>query len=462
MLPKGYSLAKSLDNRKKPIGLNAIKAILAFMISWIILILPIAIFKGLGEIFSLYFSCVVFFGGAMIGLYSCIFIGIQSLTMYFLTHKWGKFGYIRNDVFYSVPGIFVTRKAAFLYTLLPIVFPSILFIVVMLLPVDVLFTHFVASVFFATHIAIVFCDSFPMLTMLAKCKDENALVNFAGVRFAIFTEREDGDETDEASAEYLDWLHNEGLNMVDEENKRKSKIASTSGSVIFFFEALLFAFIFFLSVFSVKYPIFKEVILNPSLYLCVLFIGLIIYFELTRSKYYVAKVFIATILTSLTLLLLVIAVFLGANATSHTTDIKNYGSYDDICHEVTAFLPEQITEDMTPIRYSYYYDASWDIVFEVYLEVKMTDDAYEALKAEYSDSLTDFQYAEGYEEYSISDNMLEDLSDDGKWIGNPDISKIIFNDADKIVIFELMHGHDPFYLENSAYIDRFNIEPLKH
>ena len=113
---------------------------------------------------------------------------------------------------------------------------------------------------------------------------------------------------------------------------------------------------------------------------------------------------------------------------------------------------------MTPVLYSYRYDASWDIVYEIYLEVRMTDDEYEREVSKFRAESVEFRYAEGYREYVLRDNIGH-VNDDYSHTSSPDIAKVIFCDSTKTVIYELFDGLDPFNFEDSAYFERFDIDP---
>ena len=88
----------------------------------------------------------------------------------------------------------------------------------------------------------------------------------------------------------------------------------------------------------------------------------------------------------------------------------------------------------------------------------MDEEAYGEMKLLYEDKLTLFAYADGYLEYALCDKMPYSGRDEA-YTNQPDIEKIIFCDNDFTVIFEVMYGFAPFYYENSAYIERFNINP---
>ena len=65
---------------------------------------------------------------------------------------------------------------------------------------------------------------------------------------------------------------------------------------------------------------------------------------------------------------------------------------------------------------------------------------------------------DGYLEYVVSDKLPVDPTKPDR-SGYPEIEKIVFLESERIAVFEVMYGGDPFYFENSAYIDRFDIDP---
>ena len=139
----------------------------------------------------------------------------------------------------------------------------------------------------------------------------------------------------------------------------------------------------------------------------------------------------------------------------YTNNVENYGVYNAYDEEWKPELfPEEITDGMTPIYYSYYHDMSWDGIVEIYLEVEMTDSSYNELKSQYKGQLTECWYAEGYSEYARNDS----LDADENYCGYAYVKKIIFNDSDKTVIFEYLDASDPVHFENIYYLERFNID----
>ena len=240
---------------------------------------------------------------------------------------------------------------------------------------------------------------------------------------------------------------------------RFSVFVTIFGIVVFSISVILLACVLYDRFFSLKFPLLINLLTNPTLYALFFFIALIVCFALTSGKKTVLKAITVVIVIIGILPLSFVLLLGGGKKVSMTDDIENYGIYDKLVDEDLKIFPAEITEDMTPIKYSYYYDWTWDHTYEIYLEVRMGADAYDKLKAEYSDSLSDFRYADGYEEFVISDNLKAELKDGDYYTSNGSVIKIIFNDAENIVIFEYLDGDgEPMKLEDSAYIERFNIE----
>ena len=238
-----------------------------------------------------------------------------------------------------------------------------------------------------------------------------------------------------------------------------SKVIHWIGVVLFSFSIILLSIVLYDRFFSLKFPLLVKLFTNPTLYFILLFIALSIYFAKTKGLHTFFKTVIVIVTLISILPLSIILLLGGGDKVSATTDINNYGIYDKCVTEDLRIFPDKITDDMTPIRYSYYYDFSWDYVYEIYLEVQMTDSSYNEFKSEYCDSLSSFRFADGYEEFVVEDKLNSEKGNNGYYTSYPNIIKIIFNDAENIVIFEYMYGYDPFDLKNSAYISRFNIDP---
>ena len=241
-----------------------------------------------------------------------------------------------------------------------------------------------------------------------------------------------------------------------------SKVIHWVGIVLFLISIILLSIVLYDRFFSLNFPLLVNLFTNPTLYFILLFIALSIYFAATKGLHTFFKTVVVVVTLIGILPLSIILLLAGGEKVSATTDINNYGVYDKCVSEGLEIFPDEITEDMTPIQYSYYYDWSWDYVYEIYLEVRMADSYNNELKSQYSDSLSNFRFAEGYEEFVIEDKLNPEIRNNSYYTSYPCIMKIIFNDADNIVIFECMYGCDPFDLKNSAYISRFQIDPYTY
>lgn len=156
----------------------------------------------------------------------------------------------------------------------------------------------------------------------------------------------------------------------------------------------------------VKYPLPYSIFISAPLYFSVIGIVILLYAVFTFKKHFLVK----SVLSLLVFFFTIPSVFIcaiTANVVSHTTNVGNYGSYDRYIEKYYVddydFLPKSIDGEMTPVRYSYYCDYSWDTVWEIYLEVKMTDERYAEEREKYADSLSKAWYAPSYLEHVISD-----------------------------------------------------------
>ena len=201
-----------------------------------------------------------------------------------------------------------------------------------------------------------------------------------------------------------------------------------------------------------------------SFYLCILSAVVVLITVFTMEKLYVIKI-IAIVLYVILFIPVTCLFPLQANidGKSCTTDINNYGIYDYDFYIEDDYFPESITEDMKPVHYSYFLYDSLDLVYELYLEVKMTDDEYKNYKSKYENELKECFFAPNYVEYSISDKPTFFCLNDEKYeMSSPDVRKIIFNDEEQVIIFVSIVGGDPFECEHSYYYKRFNINPIEY
>lgn len=238
---------------------------------------------------------------------------------------------------------------------------------------------------------------------------------------------------------------------------RYGKAAGVIGIILFSAVAAFFAMLAFEPIVYFKYPVLYFVPLNPSFWFFLFALISVIFCVVSlRKKRYEGVV--PLILLSFFLLVPLCAVVgiastIGLGGASKTTNIKNYGVYDSYVSErYLDFFPESITDDMTPIRYSYVFTNRFDAEYEVYLELKMTQTSYEAWREQYEDSLVDFPHASGYQEAVLS-NDWDEISLEHQHVSARDARKILFCDAECTVIFVTINGG--IYFRDSAYFQRF-------
>ena len=154
-----------------------------------------------------------------------------------------------------------------------------------------------------------------------------------------------------------------------------------------------------------------------------------------------------------------------------TTDIKRYGKYDSCVGEgETDFFPELNEDIMSNVKYSYSVDCFIDCAHEIYLEFTIEDEAeFTDFINENKNSITTnnpnvvmqkFKYDEAYTELVIEDVINTRYNDEGTLvIDYAYVRKMIYNEESKSIIFVNLYVIDYWEIENSRYIERFDIDP---
>lgn len=248
--------------------------------------------------------------------------------------------------------------------------------------------------------------------------------------------------------------------MKEKVNSTASRVISIIGSIAFSVFALVFAHFAFRSS-ELLYPCpEKAFYARLSFYFCIALVMLAALFFAARKRFFVPKLAFLILSAFLIPLFLFFSALIDFPSESYTTDINNYGRYD-IPEEIPDHVPSSITSGMSPIRYSYRYSVTLDYGFEHYLEVKMTDEIYSEYSSRYSSRLVDCWYAEGYKECIFEETgFISDYDSENSYFDSTQISKIIFNDENKTVIFVTVGGVGTgIRVENSCYFERFDLDP---
>ena len=394
----------------------------------------------------------------LIFIYPMFFSYMLSLLMRIFTGEKHRRHVLKNcDLVAISPRIFVCRRAIIYTRIIAAIFPILIFPILMLWEIGARGGPDITFCFLASHIACAIGELLKIRRVFSLSKD--ALINDVGFVMAVFEPSEGEEAADEATAEYLDWLESKGAD-IPEKHSRDDACNVSIAVIVLLTLALLVtgSLTFIFNMVSLKYPRLSNITESVTFYIFLAFSLLLIYCIKTIDKHRFFKILLCWCLIFAALPGTFICMLLG-NSFSYTEKIENYGVYDDfVAESINDIFPTEITDEMTPIRYSYCYDISWDPVYEVYLEVKLTDSAYAELRSKYESEIVAFPYAEGFSEYVISDDMQ--AGDD--YISSPNVCKIIFSDTDNTVIYEMMYGFDPFYFKNSAYIDRFDIDPRRY
>ena len=464
-LPRGYKLATCLDIRSdSKSALKVTLLSLVFAIPGCIFIALTLIFKS-DEISKAYDrSPIAFLMIVLLGyiLYIILHELEHGRVYKKLTGEKLTFGINPLCAFCGVPNVFTYRKTALKAVQAPLILYSVIFTVLIFATLFVFpLLSFGISIIFAFHLSGCSGDIYVMWLLTRKYTEDTVLMNDTGPTMSIFV-------YDESITEHEERLAREHFERVtkkepSEEKRRKNekdaKIVSIVSIVLASIGLILHTLAFIGNRTYIKFTVDEpELYKYPSLWIALACIGIIVFCSLTVKKHRLLKVVIAACIIIWGIPILIIsAMFPSGSGLAYTNDIENYGIYNYYDDEwMPALFPEEITEDMTPVYYSYYHSMMFDGVAEIYLEVKMTDDAYADLKSQYEGQLVGCWYDTDCVEYAKADKFFV-YKDEG-YCDGPDIKKIIFNDKENIVIFEYLYGIDPMYFENIYYFERFNID----
>ena len=462
-LPKNYRVVKVIDEK----NVNFISLIIVLIISVLVLaigFLPLIFQEDkLSNIKGFPLLCGIL--GAVV--YAFLHEIIHGIAYKIRTGE--KFSFILNTtgVFCGAPKIFTYKRDSIFALLLPFIVFSLL-----LLPVFIVTYFYYVSVYVSLlvvlilHIISSLFDIHVCFLLSVRYKNNITLLNDSNYKKTIFIfDDTNNNLDDEKTVEFLNEFNSKKeIVPIDEKSLSTKAKALSVVCIVLFSLLLLFHSLIAFNKNNMLYPIdelrFYE---SVSFYVCLFSIAVIVISSLTMRKFYKVKLFLIILIAIIALPITMISA-LQSNAflISHTTDVNNYGIYDDEYMKIDHF-PEQITDNMIPVHYSYYYDYTWDYCYELYLEVKITDGEYESIKSKYESELKDCFYASNYSEYVISDYTNNYIREDGScYMNSPHIRKIIFNDSDQTIIFVSICGIDPFYYENSYYFERFNLDPIEY
>ena len=465
-LPKGYSIALTINAKdKKPAIIFNLVSILVLIAVMAIAFVPY-IFDFDKLIASEYSYTLPIWLFVLMLAYVLLHELIHGIAYKIQTGEKLTFGMSVSCAFCGVPSIFTYRKTAIIAVLAPTVIISCVLLPAMVVCYFInAYFYLLLALIFGMHLGGCCCDIYIAYLLLAKYKDERTLMNDTGPKMTLFIYDESNEELDEKTSEFIkefNYINSEEYNLEQKKKVKEKDVFSLSVAciVLLALGVIIYALdIFFRYTEPLLYekplPLFSLF----SLYTILACIAGIVYCALTMKKHKAFKTFIIVLVFILSFPILLICATQGGSI-SQTTDIENYGRYD-YQEYMPNFFPEEITEEMTPVKYSYYFDNSWDWCYELYLEVKMTSTEYEKYKSQYSSELVECWYDSNYSEYVINDRLNLNYYDDGKsYMYSPKIEKIIFNDETKTVIFLALKGTASFNFENSVFFGKFPIDPV--
>ena len=143
---------------------------------------------------------------------------------------------------------------------------------------------------------------------------------------------------------------------------------------------------------------------------------------------------------------------------SATQDFENYDkALEEIWGDERYHMPESIQYGEV-VAFSYYYDYSWDYAEEVYLEVKYDEEEFNRIYSQYENKDASY-FGEEYEEVSFVEDYFVALErSEGMYISYGNLEKIIFDKENRIVIYYYLDVMDPFLIERSMLVKRFDVD----
>ena len=193
-----------------------------------------------------------------------------------------------------------------------------------------------------------------------------------------------------------------------------------------------------------------------------------------KKKRYVLWIIVAVIA-------LFVCILLRPTQFYQTTDISDYGHITGNCDNrtpsayISAFFPEDISEEYVDVVYSYRAENADTYGYEAYLEFRIEDPK---VFAEFINSVapntewTVFAFDADYMEYCIDDELH--LSE-ARWsqeaeayyygIEYAKIGKVLYSEQNQSVIFVAIGVYDGGGVNTlflSAFFDRFHIDPAQY
>ena len=147
-------------------------------------------------------------------------------------------------------------------------------------------------------------------------------------------------------------------------------------------------------------------------------------------------------------------------AVSATRDFANYEeAIDEAFDGDYHYLPEKI-EGGDVIAFGYYHDSTWDLVNEIYLEVKYDKEEFDRIYSQYEEKEPSY-FGEEYEEVNLREEYLwayEPSDGQSPYIVCAYLQKILFDKENCIVIYYYLDATDTLSVDRSILVKRFDVD----
>ena len=154
----------------------------------------------------------------------------------------------------------------------------------------------------------------------------------------------------------------------------------------------------------------------------------------------------------------------GCNMQSkHIDNPELYGEWESYL-KIPSFLPKSIN-DYWVNNYSYTLDAYFDICYEIFLDLTVTEDQFTKMISETKAYQKYYEkeayYCDGYSEIVFMDfyEVYHRENETSANVGWADIEKVIYNSETLNIIYVCFHANDTgvYDLDKVAYFNRFSI-----
>lgn len=167
-------------------------------------------------------------------------------------------------------------------------------------------------------------------------------------------------------------------------------------------------------------------------------------------------------------LLVLLAMLLGLSGcdfgSKRITNVSEYGQLESYL-ALPDFFPASV-ENYEVHAYAYHLESWMDTCYELFLDITVTQDQFDALLSGLTGDDPKAYYAPGYYEIVFEDSydVYEKEGSGEPVVGFADIEKIIYNPELRRIVFIALHANDTgvYPLKDVVYFNRFGIDEMEY